>query len=447
MGRINYKNSFFETKMNKDGSLIIGLTSSFFENKKFEEITPAIYEFLDEKEEIFGVWLERIPYCVLTINARDHIVPSLKGIEGEKKKQCDFCKHRKDCPGFPLGYFKKHGSNELKPIFDLPEEVMIEIESRCNFNCQFCFNKISFAKLNRNIKEFSFIYIKKILDGISRQGIKRVRFTGGEPLLYPEIIEVIKYAKNKKLEVVLNTNGYFVDKKLANSIKGFVDDVLIPIESWSEKDEENTTGHKYALRNKIRAVKLLKNIGVPLVRIGTVAVREAINNFEKIYNIISTLPIDSWELFRPISSNIEFTNDDMEKIISKIAKTREKGSFPISLANAIPFCSVKNIDKMNSLSAGALYDEGHRRLVVDARGFVKPHYFIDKNIGDPLDIIKAWNNPFMKKMRQLKFAPDKCKKCLYVHKCCGGSRYLAKLKNGKWNSIDPITNYENYRTL
>ena len=55
------------------------------------------------------------------------------------KKLIDFL-HQK------LEKLTQFGEDIVKPILDIPVEIMIEVESRCNFQCSFCFNKISFAK-------------------------------------------------------------------------------------------------------------------------------------------------------------------------------------------------------------------------------------------------------------------------------------------------------------
>jgi len=436
----NYKNLPFLSKSFrriKDRNVIIELASKGSEMPKFSNVVPFLYQLLDQ-EEFLGVWLKRIPFCVISSSAHDHILRVNKGERGEKRKKCHKCKFFNECCGYPRGYFRKYGAGGMKPIADIPEELMIELEPRCNFKCQFCFNKISFAKKGRNINRLSPDYIKRIIDSAKRAGIKIIRFTGGEPLLYPEIVEVMKFTKKKGMEVRLNTNGSLINSEVAKKFKGIVDNILIPIESWSNAREDKITGFKNALKKKIKAVKLLKNAGIPVVRIGTVATKNNIKNFQKIYNLVRNLPVGEWELYRPILADSELARDDVEKLVAKISQARKKSNIFISLANAIPFCAVKNVNKMNSISSGALYDEGHRRLVVDARGFVKPHYFIDKNIGNPLNILLVWNHPFMKKMRLLKFVPRECKKCLFAFKCRGGSRFLAYLRNGKYNSRDPL---------
>ena len=82
--------------------------------------------------------------------------------------------------------------------------------------------------------------------------------------------------------------------------------------------------------------------------------------------------------------------------------------------------------------------DGHIRYAIDPRGFAKPDYYIDKNIGNPLDIKGCWEHPFMKKMRNLKFVPRKCKDCKYLIKCRGGSRFSAKIINGSYCAEDPL---------
>ncbi len=93
---------------------------------------------------------------------------------------------------------------------------------------------------------------------------------------------------------------------------------------------------------------------------------------------------------------------------------------------------------LNSFSLGAIYDDGHSRFVIDPRGFAKPHYFIDENIGDPLDPLACWHHPFMEKMRNLEFLPFECENCIYKLKCRGGSRFSAKMAFGEFDKPDPL---------
>jgi radical SAM protein with 4Fe4S-binding SPASM domain len=419
--------------------LIVVIKNSKEELLRFSDVVPFLYKLLDH-EESFGIWLRGFPYCVLSKNSHDHIVPSDNG--GEKIPQCKECFYYKKCSGFPLGYFNKYGKSEVMPIEDLPCEVMIEVEPRCNFNCQFCFNKVSFAKHGRDIKQLSTDYVKKIIDGIANNGIGVVRFTGGEPLLRPDIFELIKYAKNKNLEVRLNTNGSLITKNNILNFQGLVDNVLIPIENYESEIEDDLSGGKGVLDKKINAIKLLKKTGVPIVRIGTVALKKNIAQIKKLADFVLKLPIDQWEFYRPISINKGgFSWANIDVFIEELLKINKNQNCIISVANALPFCAVDDMNKINSVSSGALYDDGHNRLVVDPRKFVKPHYFMNENVGAPLDIVGAWNDIFMKKMRNLEYLPKNCNPCKFKSKCRGGSRYEAKKTNDDYTAPDPLARF------
>ncbi len=443
--KYNYTNLISVAELiRQDGGkkLEISLSENIDDHIFLSDIAQVIYAVLDNYERYFQIKLKNIPFCVFSEEVFDHIVFDNK--KAEKNKNCKKCKWNKRCGGFPEGYLKKYGNKEVCPTPDLPAEVMIEVTPKCNFKCEFCFNKISFAKHGRDIKSLSKNYLKKVIDGISKSKIKIIRFTGGEPLLRKDIFTLLKYAKNKNLEVRLNTNGYLIDKKVAEKLKGLVDNVLIPIESWSDKKEEKITGVAKALEKKTKAIDLLKDQNIPIVRVGTVATKENILNFDKLADFVGKQKIDEWEFYRPVLiSTKENLNSKLINILAdKLIQFREKNERAIFIANALPFCSIKDLNKINSISKGGVFDDGHRRLVVDPRGFVKPHYFMDENIGDPLDILGAWNSRFMKKMRNLEFLPSECKGCFYVSKCCGGSRNSAMLFNGKYDTIDPLVNFK-----
>lgn len=183
-----------------------------------------------------------------------------------------------------------------------------------------------------------------------------------------------------------------------------------------------------------------------MIRVGTVITSRFIENFEEVANIIVKLPIISWELYRQIlpEPHKQLTGNEVERLISKIiAFNKRSGYRQCVIANALPFCAIKNSVLLASLSYGAIFNDGYLRLVIDPRGFVKPDYYSDKNIGDPLDLMLCWNHPFMKKMRNLEFLPENCQGCLFAPHCRGGSRSIAEMIYGNWVAPDPMAKFEN----
>ena len=87
------------------------------------------------------------------------------------------------------------------------------------------------------------------------------------------------------------------------------------------------------------------------------------------------------------------------------------------------------MERVADVSLGAKYDDGHCRLVIDPRGYIKPSYFINEKLANYLEIEKAWNSTFLKKIQHLDFVNNKCKQCKYLPECKAGSRYDSKLKS------------------
>jgi len=87
-----------------------------------------------------------------------------------------------------------------------PRHVFIELTSKCNLRCSYCPR----PKLSRSLPYRLF---KKIVDEASLYG--KVSFSlhlFGEPLLYPRIIEAIRYIKKRGHAVILTTNGTLLRK-------------------------------------------------------------------------------------------------------------------------------------------------------------------------------------------------------------------------------------------
>jgi len=413
---------------------------------KLTDLRATIREIHDKYEENLRIVLINFPICAFP-DFWDHIFWG-KGALYEKSNACMICRHNDYCGGVSKNYRDKFGLSELKSCPDIPREVMIEVEPRCNFNCKFCFNKLSFAKVGRDkIKPLSTEYLKEVIKKISEAGIPSIRFTGGEPLLRPDILEILKYAKSLNFsEVRLNTNASLIDQNMARRLVQFVDNFLIPLESAIAREEDEVCGSQDIFDKKIKAVGYLKEAGARIVRIGTVISKEVINDLQNMEKLIESLSVDWWELYRPIpfgrdASQLE--ENDIKTLAQKLSRLIGKRKKHYRIYHALPFCAISNLNLINGISDGAALDDGHTRFVIDPRGHAKPHYYIDENIGDPRDPLACWQHPFMKKMRNLEFLPKECKNCIFRKKCRGGSRASAKIISGSYSASDPLARFQN----
>jgi len=85
----------------------------------------------------------------------------------------------------------------------IPYHIQLSPTNKCNLNCSFC----SCNDVDRK-KELTYNQIVNILDISANYGTKAVTITGGgEPLLHPQIDNIIKYTDKKGIECGLVTNG------------------------------------------------------------------------------------------------------------------------------------------------------------------------------------------------------------------------------------------------
>jgi len=439
---VNLKKEIFRLMKLKRHQVELSITDKKELMPSFGEIALYLQE-ITAYENYIQIKIKDIPYCLLP-DIDERMIFNESKEKKTKLQQCQGCRYEKRCAGILNKYLEIYGDKEIKTVKDLPREVMIEVESRCNFNCQFCFNKNSFAKQGRDIKTFTTNQVKKIIEAIAQAEVKIIRFTGGEPLLRKDIFDLMEYAKFKGLKVRLNTNGSLIDnKKIVKKLNNLISSILIPIESYNDKEESLITGYPHSLEKKIKAIELLKKQGTMTIRAGTVGTKESIRNLEKIFKLVQKLKLDDWEVYRPIpipENKFPISKRDVRILVNKLIKFSQRAGRTFNIVNGIPFCAYDK-KKIDSISRGALPIDGHIRYAIDPRGYAKPDYYIDKNIGHPLDILGCWNHPFMKKMRNLGFVPEECKDCQYLEKCRGGSRFAAKVAFHSFKARDPLANY------
>ncbi|MCZ9840557.1 radical SAM protein [Brachyspira hyodysenteriae] len=125
-----------------------------------------------------------------------------------------------------------------------PFVIVIEPSDKCNFKCNFCpTGDVELMKntRGRHYGNMNFELFKKIVDDISgfKNDIKALRlYEHGEPLLNPELPNMIKYAKDSKKfnHIEFTTNAFLLKNELSlKIINSGLDQICISIEGINEQ--------------------------------------------------------------------------------------------------------------------------------------------------------------------------------------------------------------------
>jgi len=202
-------------------------------------------------------------------------------------------------------------------IPDAPLQVGLNLTDACNVYCLHCSRPVSATN--------DAIYMKrwdKIIDDITNCGVVQVFLTGGEPTLHPDIVEIIQYIKEKRLKIVLSTNGLVLENSLVDIItKSFTDSqdyVQFSLDDLYENYEKIRVGSSFE-KVKINLVKLIER-GIN-VRVSSVVSEENVNRIFEIYKFCEDNKVSSIR-FRPIflRTRSHFNVPSEEKVIKEFCK-------------------------------------------------------------------------------------------------------------------------------
>jgi radical SAM protein with 4Fe4S-binding SPASM domain len=95
-------------------------------------------------------------------------------------------------------------------------KIFLDITNKCNIRCRHCFTD---AKNNPNIKELNTDDIKKIINDLVKLNINRLALGGGEPLVRPDIYELIHYGSERGLRIHISSNGLLLTENNIKKLK------------------------------------------------------------------------------------------------------------------------------------------------------------------------------------------------------------------------------------
>ena len=142
-----------------------------------------------------------------------------------------------------------------------PLRVMFELTYRCNFRCRHCYVPQSYRKYN----ELKTKEVFSLLDQLKDIGCFYLGFTGGEPFIREDIIEILRYATKCGFEVIIYTNGSLINDKIASELRRLrPNKVDITIPAMSKDAFERISGVSGSRDRVFGAIDPLHKKGVNL---------------------------------------------------------------------------------------------------------------------------------------------------------------------------------------
>lgn len=212
----------------------------------------------------------------------------------------------------------------------------LKVGFSCNNDCMHCV--ITDKKHAGNMSTEA---IKKIIS--LRSPEEGIVFTGGEPTIRKDFVELVKFAKERGHSTSLQTNGSMLGNiELARSIKPYIDHVLIAIHSCDEETHNEIVRSEGMWKRTIQGLRNLVELGIPH---GTQTVISKLNisNIIGTFNMIQEIsPNCKMNFTFPHPNGNAYKNKDI--VVPKYSEIAEQihealVKFPnLLLTEAIPFC-------------------------------------------------------------------------------------------------------------
>lgn len=176
----------------------------------------------------------------------------------------------------------------INPYSIRPAIAHLSITERCNFRCVTC----NEWKLGDKSSELSIGEWKKVIDELAKLDYRMVRFTGGEPLIRDDLMELIHYTSEKNLTTLISTNGSLITEKKAQKLPRLkVSQVTISLNGIGQNQNE-ICGVEGAFSKIKSNLSYLANNSVPILLAVTI-MEQTIDQIPNILDFAKTksLPV------------------------------------------------------------------------------------------------------------------------------------------------------------
>lgn len=188
-----------------------------------------------------------------------------------------------------------------------PDILQVSLTYKCNLRCKMC----SIINLASAEEELNTDRIFHVIDEAKNNKIKQILFSGGEPFLRKDILEICKYASERGLISIVTTNGTLIDEYLAEAIvNSKINHIHFSLDGLEEANDFFRGSTVFS--KVIRAIQLLnekrKSNHIFSMGIACIVMNKNVKDLFKVFQLADTLGVDSINFQPLIKDNTNFVN-------------------------------------------------------------------------------------------------------------------------------------------
>ncbi len=313
------------------------------------------------------------------------------------------------------------GPKELKyGKWVAPARMDLAVTYRCNLECPKCY--VGDREVGRELGTSEWISVYEIL---WKAGVPQIVFTGGEPTLRDDLVELVREADEFVTGLVTNGTRLF---DLAEALRdASLDYAQVTVESFDPAIHDRMTRTEGSHARTLAGIRKALSIGMQIVTNTTLTKTNAASFHETIRwlrglgirNIACNTLICSGHGVEHKQEN-GLDDEALKEVLA--AGCRTAGELGMALQWYSPTCYHRGTDPIELGLGIKTCSAAAHNMTIQPDGTVLPCQSWPDSVGNILkdDWSSIWRHPTCVKLRKHLFAPEECRGCEYETSCGGG---------------------------
>jgi len=313
-----------------------------------------------------------------------------------------------------------------RPFNVLPVLSEVAVTYRCNLSCLFCYASCSCHR-DDEPEEMSTAQVKRVFDVIRHDAqVPSTSFTGGEPMLRDDIIELVGYAKEVGLRVNLITNGTLIDAPVARALVGAgLDSAQVSIEGATSATHDGLTQVPGSFEASLRAVEHLRRVGVA-VHTNTTANQGNLAELTDLPGLVKEMGLDRFSMNMvvpcgsagPGAEELWVTYSEIGEVVLEVKRAARGAGVRFLWYSPTPYCIFNPVAEGLGNKGCAACDG---LLSVAPNGDVLPCSSLSEPVGNLLTqpFEEVWGGERARFYQEKRYAHETCQSCELFEMCDG----------------------------